>query len=328
MTRKLGGCLSAVFLFLSVGSFSSAWASNGEILHYRPQPRPLKYVLSIAGKSHALSLWDTGPLVEQEDVLNLDQEVETVGDGLLNIMWTVQGINREQEVPKTNSIHLVPRGGSGYKRKDIIGNSGHTLINLLGAVREAKAIPHIGSVYFHPESLAGPPLDIYGIATMIYPQFPLRSLKKGDRWKIKDEITIEPAEALLIGGLGTLKHELSMTVKRDLEYTLNGYVQKGSHRAAHIGFKGTFSMEGEMITQSGGDFIEADGKCSGEYYFALEEGLLMESLVKTKVTEQKSTSGNTVHWFNAETNMAVFLGQPTAPLTWLTEKDLHFVLVE
>jgi hypothetical protein len=328
MTRKLGGCLIAVFLLLSVGSLPSAWASDGEILHYRPQPRPLKFVLSIAGKSHALSLWETGPLVEQEDVLNLSQKVETAGDGLLKTTWTVQGINREQEAPKTNSIHLVPRGGSGYKRKDIIGNSGHTLINLLGAVREAKAIPHIGSVYFHPESLNGPPLDIYGITTLIYPRFPLRALKEGDRWKIKDEITIEPAEALLIGGLGTLKHELNMTVKRELAYTLNSFVQKGSHRTAHIGFKGTFSMEGEMITQSGGDFIEADGKCSGAFYFALEEGLLMESLIETKVTEQKSTSGNTVHWFNSETNMAVFLGQPTAPLTWVTEKDLHFVLVE
>ena len=139
---------------------------------------------------------------------------------------------------------------------------------------------------------------------------------------------MEPAEALSIGGLGTLKHELSMIVTRDLEYTLIGYVQKGTYRTAHIDFKGTFSMEGEMITLSGGDFIEADGKCSGEFFFALDEGLLMEVFIKSQFNEEKSKDGNTVHWFNSETNMAVFLGQPTAPLTWLTEKDLHFVLVE
>ncbi len=135
-------------------------------------------------------------------------------------------------------------------------------------------------------------------------------------------------EALPIRGLGTLKHELSMTVKREFDYTLEDFVQKGKYKTAHISFNGTFSMGGEMITEAGGDYIEGSGRSSGELYFAPDEGLLVEVSIKSEVNVQKSQDGHAVHWFNPEVSMAVFLGQRTHAITWLTDQTVHFVLSE
>ncbi|MDB4444159.1 hypothetical protein N9174_02335 [bacterium] len=329
--KRFGRCVVALAGFLVLYNLSISFsfaASDGALMHYKPQPRPLKYNLSITTKSQASALFNPGPLDEQEDVISISQRSEKAGVGLLDLTLTVEGINRELEKPNARELYLTPRGGSGYKRKDILGNTGHTLINLLGGVKEARGIPHFGSVYFHSESLVGPPLGIYPILTMIHPQFPLKLLKEGDAWEVNDEIEIGSAEAIPIGGLGTLKHELSMTVKREMVYTLIGYVEKGRRKTAHIGFKGTFSMEGEMITESGGDFIEGTGRSSGEFYFVPAEGLLVEALIKSEVNEEISKHGNVVHWFNPDVGMGVFFGQRTAPITWLTQRDLHFVLVD
>jgi len=171
-------------------------------------------------------------------------------------------------------------------------------------------------------------MDLYPVMSMLYPQFPMRLLKEGESWKVQDEITIESAQALPIRGLGTLKHELDMTVKKDLEYTLAGFVQKGNYKTAHIRFNGTFIMNGEMITEAGGDYIEGNGRSSGELFFAPDEGLLVEVRIKNEVNEQKSQDGHVVHWFNPQVSMAVFFGQRTSPITWLTDQNVHFVLAD
>ncbi len=327
--KKLLGCL-AVFvalLFFTVGG-SRVAAENGQFFTYKPQSQPLRYDLSITTRSQAVALFLEGPWEEQEDIIHLTQTVEGAGDGLLDIALTVDELNKGKEVPQSSEFHLTPRGGSSYRRKDIIGNSGHTLINLVGEVKEVRAIPHFGSVYFHPESLSGPPMDIYPVMSMLYPQFPMRLLQEGDRWTVQNEIPIESAQVLPIRGLGTLKHELNMTVKSDLEYTLAGFVQRGNYETAHIRFNGTFSMDGEMITQAGGDYIEGGGRSSGELYFAPDEGLLVEVFVQNEINEQKSQDGHVVHWFNPEVSMAMISGQRTPAITWLTDQNVHFVLAQ
>jgi hypothetical protein len=316
----------AAVLFLHAGGSSDATPSQREFFHYRPHPEPLQYNLSITTTSRALALFGPGPQEEHEDLLRLSQKVQQAGDGLLEIALTVDEINTEVTGPKASDVSLTPRGGSAYERKDIVGNTARTSINLLGVAKEVQGIPHFGSVYFHPQNLSGPPLDLYPAMNMLYPQFPLRLIKEGDRWQVEEEVSIESAQALPIRGIGTLKHELNMTVKKVMEYTLIGYVRKGNYQTAHIGFTGTFRMEGEMITEAGGNYIEGNGKSSGELYFAPGEGLLVEVSMKTEINQQKSEDGNVVHWFNSEVNMATFLAQRSAGLTWLTEQDLHFVL--
>lgn len=313
-------------LLLNAGSSSNAAPSHREFFYYKPHLQPLRYNLSITTKSEALALFGPGPQEEHEDLLRLSQKVQKAGEGLFEIALTVDEINPIKAGAKESNFHLTPRGGSAYERKDIIGNTGRTIINLLGVEKEVQGIPHFGSVYFHPQNLSGPPLDLYPVMNMLYPQFPLRFIKEGDSWQVENEFLIESAQALPIRGLGTLKHELNMTVKKDMEYTLIGYVRKGNYQTAHIGFTGVFRMEGEMITEAGGDYIEGTGKISGELHFAPSEGLLVEVSMKSEINQQKSMDGNAVHWFNSEVNMAAFLAQRSAAITWLTNHDIHLVL--
>ncbi len=185
--KKSVGCLAAfavAILLSNVRGFSQVTESDGQFFSYKPQVQPLEYALSITTQSQAVALFLPGPQEEHADLISLTQKVERTGDGLLDIALTVDKLNTIEEGPQTSELHLTPRGGSAYKRKDIIGNTGHTLINLLGVVQEVRSIPHFGSVYFHPENLGGPPLDIYPVMTMLYPQFPMRLLREGDRWKV------------------------------------------------------------------------------------------------------------------------------------------------
>lgn len=330
MTRS-SGCRVAcglVVLVLGAQVLSNAAAPDGQLLRYRPQVQPLPYDLSITTKSQALALYVDGPREERQDVLRISQRMEPAGEELLDIVLTVADINLKEQEPKTRELELTPRGGSAYKRGDIIGNSAHSVISLLGAVKEAGGIPHFGSTYFHPDSLAGPPLDIYRVMTMLYPQFPLKRLEGGDTWSVEDEITIRSAEALPLRGLGTLKHDLTMTVKRDLEYELVGYSQRGKYNTAQIRFSGTFSMDGQMITESGGDYIEGTGKSSGELYFAPAEGLLVEASIDSKINEHKSQDGIVVHWFGATTSMAMHAGRRTPAITWMTDQVVRFALAD
>ena len=330
MKKSLGflAAFVAGLLLLIAGVSSNTAAPQGEFLYYKPQLQPLRYDLSIITRSQALALFGPGPEEEHEDIIAFSQTVERAGDGLLDIALTVAEINPGEQGPETTELYLTPRGGSAYKRQEIIGNAGHTVINLLGLVKEVRGIPHFGSTYFHPENLGGPPLNIYPAMSMLYPQFPLRFLEEGDSWKVEDETTIGSAEALPIRGLGTLKHELRMTLKKDMEYTLVGYSQRGKYQTAHIVFNGVFSVEGEMITEAGGDYIEATGRSSGELYFAPAEGLLVEVSIKNELNEQKSKDGNVVHWFSPEVGMATFLAQRTAAITWLTDQDVRFLLAD
>ena len=320
--------LGILALMLGGQAFPNAAASGGQLFHYRPRIQPLQYELSINTTSQALALYVDGPQEQRQDVMRLSQRVEPAGEGLLDLVLTVEEINLRDQEPEARALELSPRGGSAYRRRDIVGNSAHRVMNLLGAVSETGGIPHIGSTYFHPDSLAGPPLDIYPVMTMLHPQFPLELLEEGDTWQVQDEITIGSAEALPLRGIATLKHELTMTVRRDLEYEFVGYVRRGAYETAQIRFSGTFSMDGQMITEGGGDYIEGTGNSSGEFYFAPAEGLLVEAAIKSKINESKSQDGIVVHWFDGTTNIAMQTGQRTAGITFLTDQVVRFALTD
>lgn len=326
------GCVAVpgiLALMLGGQVFPYAAAPDGQLFRYKPHVQPLRYELSIDTKSQALALYVDGPKEERRDVMRVSQRVEPAGDGgLLDLVLTVEEINLRDQEPEARALALSPRGGSAYRRRDIIGNSAHRVMNLLGAVTKAGGIPHIGSTYFHPDSLAGPPLDIYPVMTMLHPQFPLDLLEEGDTWKVQDEIAIGSAEALPLRGIATLKHELTMTVRRDLEYELVGYARRGAYETAQIRFSGTFNMDGQMMTEGGGDYIEGSANSSGELYFARAEGLIVEAAIRSRINERKSQDGIVVHWFNGTTNIAMQAGQRTAEITWLTDQVVRFALAD
>lgn len=330
MTTFLGRLVPLLAALPLVGgqlSFDAA-AAEGEFLYYRPHSQPLRYVLSVTTRSQADALFEPGPREERTDTISLSQKVEAAGEGLLDIVLTVDDINLRDQRPKAGAYQLNPRGGSAYERRDILGNSGHTLVNHLGAVREMRGIPHFGSLYFHPDSLTGAALDLYRALAMLYPEFPLRLLTQGDRWKVKNQIPIRSAEALPIRGIATLKHDLTMTVDRDIDYEVVGYVQKGQFKTVHVRFRGTFAMDGKMALEGGTDYLAGSGTSAADLYFALGEGVLVEASMKSEVNERKSQDGEAVHWFNATQSMALSTARRTTEITWLTEQDLHFALAD
>jgi hypothetical protein len=249
-------------LVISVNALAVDWT----LLHYKSHDSNLKYDLTITSKSRPEALFEIGPQEVTEDILTLSQRVVSESDGLLDIALTVDDINWEKHGPSR---------GSAYKREEIIGNTGHLRVNVLGNVAEARGIPHFSSIYFHRDNLSGPPLDIYRTLMMLYPQFPMRLLKKGDQWKSRDEIFIESASALPIRGIATLKYELEMTVKINIKYSLIEYLERKGHRAARVGFDATFSTEGAITTEAVEHYTEGDGTCSGDLYFSLDHGILL-----------------------------------------------------
>ncbi len=290
-------------LLLSLAISVNALAVDSTLLHYKSHYSKLKYGLTMTSKSRPEALFELGPQEETEDFLTLGQRVGSASDGLLDIALTVDGINWEQHGPSR---------GSAYKREEIIGNTGHLRVNVLGKVAEASGIPHFSSIYFHRDNLSGPPLDIYRTLTMLYPQFPMRLLKKGDRWKSRDEIFIESAKALPIRGIATLKYEL----------------ERKGHRAARVGFDATFSTAGAITTEAVEHYTEGDGTSSGDLYFSLDDGILLEVMMKSELNETRSTGGRVRHWFNPEKSINILLGgQKSTPITWLTKQETHFELL-
>ncbi|MDB4444161.1 hypothetical protein N9174_02345 [bacterium] len=311
--------LSLILLFAGNSASAGPRIEEAELLHYKPQSEALHYKLRIWSKSQAQGLFEPGPVEAAEDLMTLTQRVKKSASGLFDITHRVDGINWEAHGPTS---------GSAYKREEIIGNTGYIRVNLLGRVAEARGIPHISSRYFHRGSLDGPPLDIYRAMLMLYPQFPLKLLKKGDRWKTRDKIIIESAEAVPIRGIATLKYELDMTVARDVKYRLIDYVERNGRRTAHIGFEATFNTEGAVTTESSENYTEGDGECSGDLYFSFEKGLLLEFAMKSKINESKSQGRSVRHWFNPKKSIVTMLGGlRSTPIMWLTDQEVHFELI-
>jgi hypothetical protein len=119
-----------------------------------------------------------------------------------------------------------------------------------------------------------------------------------------------------------------MTVAKDVKYRLIDYVERNGRRTAHIGFEATFNTEGAVTTESSENYTEGDGECSGDLYFSLEKGLVLEFAMKSKVNESKSQGRSVRHWFNPKKSIVAMLGGlRSTPIMWLTDQEVHFELI-
>ncbi|MDA2934731.1 hypothetical protein MYX82_10370 [Acidobacteria bacterium AH-259-D05] len=313
-----------VFLFpLLSGVCGFILGEEGELLILKPHPQDLKYNLTIQAHSEV----DTnqghnqGSIFEDHnDIMALRQKVSEAKDGLLEIELTVQEINWEEHGATS---------GKRFKREEIIGNTHRAKINLLGKIEEVESFPHFASREFYRESLDGPPMDHWRIMTMLYPQFPLNLVRKGQSWEIEDEFSIRPAEALAIAGIMPIRYDLEMVVKRTIKYTLVDYLQKMGYRTARIGFEAIFRTDGEVHGAEEGDYTEGNGKSSGEFYFAPEEGILVEATFKESVVERRARDGHFRYWISRDQSVfAEAYDQTSIPLIWRTDKTVRFALVK
>jgi hypothetical protein len=301
--------------------FFSGSAFGGELLAYKPYSGALQYTLSI--KSHALV--DTGSargygriFRDHEDILSLSQKVEEDGDGLLDIATKVDKIN----VLKHGATY-----GASYKREDILGNSQNIKINLLGKVAEANFMPHIGSNAFWQRGQDGPPLDIYNVMLLLIPQFPLDLLDAGSTWEIEREIELGLAEALPVAGLHQLMYDLEMTAKHNIKYTMKGFVDKKGYRCAQIGFEVKFRTDGVMRDAHTGNYVDGNGKSSGEFYFAPKEGILVAASMKHNVIERLSKDGQIMFFMNPKERLFLYSYDKTSiPIPWRSERIVSLEL--
>lgn len=312
----LGPFLSLLFLICF-----RVFAAESQLLMFKPHPRSLEYNLAI--KAHSVVDMNSagqGRIFEDhDDMITLTQKVSEIDGGLLGIDLTVKMINWEEHGP-TN--------GKRLKREEIIGNSHRTKINLLGKIEEINSFPHFGSNEFFSESLDGPALDHWRIMSMLYPQFPLKLVGQGESWEIKDEFSVTPAEALAVAGIMPIRHNFEMVIRRTIKYTLIDYVQRAGYNTARIGFEATFRTDGEVQGATEGDYTDGSGSSSGEFYFAPEEGILVQASFKENVIERKAKDGHFKYYLGPDISLwAEAYDQTSVPFIWRTDKTVDFRMV-
>ena len=319
-SKALGGFPFVVLFLLLQGVSAAQSGAENELLIYKPQSDPSTYTLRVTTHS---SLETSSPrsdiTADHEDILTLSQEVTKTDDGLLDVVLTVDGIN---PVPPSSA------SGGHYQREDAVGSSQHTVLSLLGEVKEATGLPHFASLdYYGTRGIDGMSFDFYRVMLMLYPQFPLRLLGPDERWSVQDEVTVGAAEAVL-GGLAPLGHHLSVDIDRRITYRLLGFVERKGYRTAHLAFDAQYDFEANSGVTSAEFYADGSGEDTGEIYFALDEGIVVEASITSRLSETKTQGGEMIRmWLNPETS--VFLtarGQTTFPLKWRSEKTISFEL--
>ena len=317
-----------LFLLLQGVSAAQSGAENALLIH-KPQSAPLTYDLQITTHSLLEVSWPRQPPItidHEEDILTLSQEVTETDEGLLDVVLTVDAINplpRGGERPEQTGP--VFQAGDRYAREDIVGNSQHLVLNVLGEVKEATGLPHFSSLFYYARGLDAVAFDNYRVLLMLYPQFPLRLLEVGDSWSVEDEVTVTDADT------GYLQVSLQMVVERTITYTLAGFVERKGYRTAHITFEAEYEFEASSFAASEEFFSDGTGEDAGEFYFAPEEGIVVEASITSKRVETKSHGGEMVRLqLDSETSRFVNLrgGHTTVPLKWYTDKTVSFQLAE
>lgn len=320
--KKKNVAVVAIFLTVLFLVSLSAFAAEKELLIFKPSG-DLNYNLTI--KAHSVVDMNWGPrqgslFEDHDDIIAFTQKVSETDGGLLDIALTVGEINWEPHGPIS---------GKRNKREEIIGNTHHSVINLLGSLEEVKSFPHFGSNEFYRGNVDGPALDNWRIMTMLYPQFPLNLVEEGESWEVKDEFVIMPAEALAIAGLLPVRHDFEMVVKRKIKYTLIDYVDKAGYRTARIGFEATIRTDGEVHGAEEGDYTEGNGKSSGEFFFAPAEGILVGATIKEHIVERKARDGHFPYYLSSDKMLfAEAYDQTSIPFVWRTDKTISFELAE
>ncbi len=254
--------------------------------------------------------------------MRLSQRIEETEEGLLDIATTIDQINL-----------LPPEPGPGapgmtYRREDIVGNTQHIRINLLGKVEEARVFPHMASALFWKNGQDGPPLDFYNVLMLLNPRFPLALLDPGDSWETEEEIELEMADALPVAGLIELNYGLEMTVNQKIQYTFLDFVEKKGYRCAHIRFEAQFTTDG-VLYGARGNYLEGKGESSGELCFAPKEGILVSAFMTHNASEKRSQDGLVVTFITPRES--IFLDvedRTTVPIPWRSERIVSLELAD
>ena len=325
MIRKRAS-LTTLFSLLTLTVLWSGFALGAELFSYKPHEGTLHYDLTI--ETHAL-VYTSSPGMygrifrDHEDIMRLSQRIEETEEGLLDIATTVDQINLLPPEPGPGAPGLA------YRREDIVGNTQHIKINLLGKVEEAQVLPHMASGGFWTRGEDGPPLDFYNVLIMLNPRFPLDLLDPGDSWESEEEIALGLADALPVAGLMELNYDLEMTVKQKIKYTLLDFVEKKGYRCVRISFEAQFTTDGVLYTSGRGSYLEGNGESSGELCFAPKEGILVSASMTHNASEKRSEDG-LIRFFITPKEM-IFMevdDQTTVPLPWRSERIVSLELAE
>ena len=321
--RVVLGVSLTVLLLLLQGVSAAQSGAEKEVLIYKPQSEPATYTLHVT--THSLletSSPRSAPAADHEDILTLSQRVTETDAGLLDVVLTVDAINPPPpERDRRESGHQ-------YERREVVGNSQHTVISLLGEVNEATGLPHFASRNFYGvRGLDSVSYDLYRVILMLYPQFPLRLLGPGESWSVRDEVTLGAAEAV-VAGVAPLGHRLVFDLSRRINYRLLGFVERKGYRTAHLAFDAQYDFEANSAAGAEEFWVDGSGEDTGEIYFAPDEGIVVEASITSKLAEIKTQGGELVRmWLDPKTS--VFLtarGQRTFPLKWRSEKTISFEL--
>ena len=317
--KILVACFSLlVFPVLFGGS-----AFGGDIFAYKPHSKALKYTLNIKNHAEVDTGWARiqGTIFrDHEDNITFSQKVSDDGDGLLDIAATVD---------KINFLPHGPTYGAAYKREEIEGNTQRIKIDVLGRVKEAKFLPHIGSSQFWRKGHDGPPLDYYNIMLMLNPRFPLGLLDVGSAWEVEDEIDLGLADIPPVAGLQEIHYELEMTVKQKIKYKILGFVKKNGYRCARIGFEAESRVDGVMRDAHTGSYLDSNGKSSGELLFAPKEGVLVAASMKHNIIERTSRDGQVIHMITPKERIFMYsYDHTTIPLSWRAERTVSLELAK
>ena len=319
---KLLTISAIVFSVLAWGSLMAA-AQQKVLLTYKPQATKLNYSLMVSSKmrldTHATSRWI---FRNHKDLLDMAVEIRETGNGLLDVVTTFTKINERK--------YRGFAGGTHYKRSDLIGNSQHTKIDLLGNVKETEGAPHFGSRLFYGRE-DGPALDMYRVLLMTLPQFPLKRVGKGDTWRVKDKLALKEAKGHHgRGGIMPKSHKLDIKLNRDTQYTLADFAQRNGYRTARILFKSRFRANATSSEATGSSYKVMRGESSGEIYFALDRGMVVEIAMTSLNQENYTQDGQVVsYWLNPKTMIFLDLEDTTTPpLLWHNNQTVRFQLVK
>ncbi len=330
------------WLFLSLlaaglMAWTPALAKEGDRapLVYKGRPAPATYTLTVKTNlntlTHAGGGW-RGDVVKKshEDILGLRLETKARSDGLIDQTLAFTSING-----KTPALGLSPGAREGdvpilmLKREEIVGKTQEVQMDLVGRVKEATGVPHFVSQSFHNRSSDGPPLDMYRVLLMVFPQFSGSPVGPGEKWTVKDEVVVGEMKEGAAGGPldSTRSHKLEAKVKRDITYTHQGFVERGGHRTAAIGITGRYTVDVKAVDPNNGHYLKGSGKVSGEYYFAPAEGLLVEASLKSKLSQAYTFDGILVtYWLNPKEKVSLMMED--TPMPWVPWEGEQTVRLE
>lgn len=327
--RMLGGVW---MLALVLGPAGTAAAAAEKIpLAYKDHSAALSYQIDV--KSHHV-VFDHGgggwrgktPERSHHEVLSFDLKAQKKPDGVLSQIITFTGVNgkgaklwgKEGDVPVL-----------WLKREQIVGSSQLMDMDALGKVVKATGAPHFMSPgYKQKPDPDGPPMDLYRVLTMIFPQFSPKPVGVGDSWVVRDRFVVGPAEENVDANIQRRSHKLEAKIRRDFRLTFKGMEEQKGYRVARIAFQGKFGADIKGIEPNNGHYVTATGQAAGEFLFAPEQGLLVGADFKSKFDFSYAMDGVLVgYYLTPKERISLLLeDRTTPPVPWRAEQQVRLEL--